>query len=68
MQTEMGAALDAARTGLALAEAVVAGAETGQIPEEARTLLAEGCAGFSACGAALDLAQAEQIAAAWRLR
>jgi tetratricopeptide (TPR) repeat protein len=66
MQREMGAALEAARTRLLLAEAEVAVAQTGCIPEKARTLLAEARAGFSSCRAALDLAQAEQIAAAWR--
>ena len=62
----MGAALDAAHTRLLLAEAVVAGAQTGCIPDEARMLLAEAQAQFAVSGAALDLAQAEQIPAAWR--
>jgi hypothetical protein len=68
MQTEMGAALEAARTRLALAEAVVAGAQAGHIPEEARTLLAEARAGFAACGAAGDLNRVEQLVAAWQTR
>jgi hypothetical protein len=68
MQMEMGAALEAARPRLALAEAVVAGAQARHIPEEARTLLAEARAGFAACGAAGDVARAEQVAAAWQMR
>src|SRR5205807_2639757 len=59
------AALEAARTHLALAATLVARADHGNIPEEARTLLAKAQAQFSTSGAALDLAQAEQLAAAW---
>ena len=55
-------------TRLVLAEAVVAVAETGHIPEDARTLLAEARARFAACGAAGDLARAEQVAATWQTR
>jgi hypothetical protein len=54
--------------GLALAEALVAGAQAGHIPEEARTLLAEARAGFAACGAAGYVARAEQVTAAWQTR
>jgi hypothetical protein len=64
--TEIGAALEAARTRLTLAAALVMAAQSPRIPEEARTLLAEAQAQFITSGAALDLAQAEQIAAAWR--
>jgi tetratricopeptide (TPR) repeat protein len=58
--TEMGAALEAARTRLALAE-VLAGESGGDIPAEARTLLAEARAQFAASGAALDLAEADRL-------
>ena len=64
--TEMGTALEAARTRLALAEALAAQAYDGPVPDESRALLAEAQAQFATSGAAPDLAQAEQIAAAWR--
>jgi hypothetical protein len=61
----MGAALEAARTRLVLAEALVARAGGGSISEEARTLLAEAQVQFITSGAARDLAQAQQVAATW---
>jgi hypothetical protein len=65
MLTEMGALLEAARTRLALAEALAVAAQADGIPSDACTLLAEAQAQFAASGAALDLAQAQQQAAAW---
>jgi tetratricopeptide (TPR) repeat protein len=65
MQTTMGAALDAAITRLALAEALAAGTDPGFIPDEARALLADAQAQFAANGAAPDLARAEHLAAIW---
>jgi len=61
MQMEMGATLEAARTRLALAEAVLAGAQTGCIPEEARMLLAQSRAQFLASGAVRDLRDVERV-------
>ena len=66
--TEIGAALEAARTRLALAEALVQAAQSPRISEGARTLLAEAQAQFASSGAALDLAEAEQVVVAWRDR
>jgi hypothetical protein len=62
MLTEKGMALEAARTRLALAEALVR-ASSGDIPAEARTLLAEAKAQFAASGAARDLVEAERLEA-----
>jgi hypothetical protein len=52
-------ALEAARTRRVLARALIAGSQGEAGPAEARALLAAARAGFVACGAALDLAQAE---------
>jgi hypothetical protein len=64
----MGTALEAARTRVVLAEALIARAATVEIPEAARQLLSDAQAQFARSGAALDLAQAEQLAAAWATR
>jgi tetratricopeptide (TPR) repeat protein len=64
-QVERGAALEAARTRLVLAEALWAQGERGNMPDEARTALAEARAQFAASMALLDLAEAEQVAHAW---
>jgi tetratricopeptide (TPR) repeat protein len=65
LQLEMDAALEAARTRLLLAQTLAT--ETGRagIPAEARMLLIQAQAQFVVSGAALDLAQAEQLATAW---
>jgi tetratricopeptide (TPR) repeat protein len=68
MQTGMGTALEAARTRLILAGVLWRRTEGRVIPEEAQTLLVEACATFVRSGAALDLAQAEQLAEAWATR
>jgi hypothetical protein len=65
MQAERGAALEAARTRLVLAEALTATGGTGSVSAEAHTLLTEAQAQFAVSGAALDQAQAAQVAAAW---
>jgi hypothetical protein len=65
MQTERGAALEAARTRLALAEALVAVSGSESFPSQARTLLNETCVQFSASGAALDRLRAAQLSSAW---
>lgn len=63
----MDAAVEVARTRLVLAEALASGAEhRSTLPEDARALLAEAHAGFVACGALLDLSQAERVAVAWK--
>jgi tetratricopeptide (TPR) repeat protein len=67
-QEAMGTALEAARTRVVLAEALIARAAMVEIPEEARQLLSEAQAQFSKSGAALDLARAEDLAAAWETR
>jgi hypothetical protein len=59
--TDVGAALEAARARLALAEALA----TVEISPETRRLLTEARAQFAASGAVLDLDQAEQLAATW---
>jgi tetratricopeptide (TPR) repeat protein len=64
-QTELGAALQAARTRVALAGTLVRRAKAGPVPDEARRLLADAQAQFAASGAALDLFQAQQAALAW---
>jgi tetratricopeptide (TPR) repeat protein len=64
MQTAMGAALEAARTRLALARALAV-AGSGVSGDEARALAVEARAQCAASGAALDLAQAEQLVAEW---
>jgi hypothetical protein len=64
----LGAALEAARTRLLLAQALGAREAQGPIPHEAKAHLAAAQAQFVASGAALDLAQAEQLAAAWETR
>ncbi len=63
-QRELGANLEAARSRLALAQALVMVAAPA-IPAEARTLLSDAQAQFVRSGAALDLAQAQAAAAAW---
>ena len=68
LQTQMGVALEAARTRLVLAEVLVAGAGRARIPEEVRTLSEHAQAQFAARGAALDLARAGQVTALWRGR
>jgi hypothetical protein len=68
LQTEIGSALEAARTRVALTEALVAKVGRGTIPAEARELLAAAQAQFATSGATLDLAEAEQVAAAWATR
>jgi len=65
---EMGAALEAARTRLALDETLVASAGTADVPHEARTLLAEAHAQFVASGATLDQARSDQLATVWDSR
>jgi transcriptional regulator with XRE-family HTH domain len=65
IQMDRRAALEAARTRLALAEALVAGAGIGHIPAEARTLLREAQAQFATSGAALDEVYAERLTAQW---
>jgi hypothetical protein len=57
-------ALEAARTRLVLAQAVASTARH-TAPDEARALLTSAHASFAATGAALDLARAEQLQAAW---
>jgi hypothetical protein len=64
---EIGAALEAARTRLALAEALVAVGGTGSIPAPARTLATEAQAQFAASGAVLDEAAVTQLLALWEL-
>jgi hypothetical protein len=68
IQREVGAQLDAARTCLTLAEALEAGAENRGSQAETRALLTTAQAQFSASGAALDLARAEELAATWVMR
>jgi tetratricopeptide (TPR) repeat protein len=68
LQEAMGTALEAARTRVVLAEALSARAATGEVPAEARQLRSAAQAQFARSGAALDLAQAEQLAAAWATR
>jgi hypothetical protein len=65
IQGEFGFALDAARTRLALAEVLVAGAGARAVPQEALALVAGARAQCAASGAARDVAHAEQLAAAW---
>jgi hypothetical protein len=65
LQLELGAALEAARTRLLLAEALVQAAGDGRVPAEALTLVDDARAQFATSGAALDLARAEQLSAAW---
>jgi hypothetical protein len=60
LQLELGAALEAARTRLWLAQALAAGG--GTFPDEARTLLTDARAQFSRSGASVDLAEAERVA------
>ncbi len=59
--TEIGAALEAARTRLVLAGALMSGAGERDIPEEARMLLREARDQFAASGAVLDLAHHERL-------
>jgi transcriptional regulator with XRE-family HTH domain/tetratricopeptide (TPR) repeat protein len=68
LQVERGAALEAGRTRLVLAEALVHLAGDGCLPAEACTLVTEARAQFAASGATLDLAQVEQLAATWATR
>ncbi len=65
---EMGAALEAARTRVVLAQALAVQAGHGLVPDEARALLAEATDQCAISGATLDLAQAEQLSALWRDR
>jgi hypothetical protein len=53
------------RARLVLAETLVVGATSGVVAVEARVLLEEARDQFAASGAALDLARAERLAAAW---
>ncbi len=64
-QTALGLALDAARTGVALAATLLAGSGSADASAEALLLLAQARTQFAASGALLDLAQAEQLAARW---
>ena len=66
--TEMGAALEVARTRALLAETLAAQADGEPIPAEARALPSEALVQFTASRAALDLARAEQMAVSWRER
>jgi hypothetical protein len=68
LQEETGAALEAARTRLVLAETLVAQAGQSGVPDEARVLLAAARTQFATSGAALDLARAEQLAVARGVR
>jgi tetratricopeptide (TPR) repeat protein len=68
VQAEMGAALEAARTRRTLAVVLAGAAAPGGLPDEAIALLSEAQAQFATSGAALDLAQAEQLAATWAAR
>jgi tetratricopeptide (TPR) repeat protein/transcriptional regulator with XRE-family HTH domain len=65
LQLELGAALEAARTRLLLAEALAEATEAVRVPAEALTLLGEAHAQFATSGAAPDLARAEYLSAAW---
>jgi tetratricopeptide (TPR) repeat protein len=68
-QMELDAALEAARTRLVLTEALVAASGTAtSVCAEAWTLTAEAQAQFAASGAALDLAAAARMVAAWEVR
>jgi hypothetical protein len=68
LQTEMGVALEAARTRMVLAATLMASTERRDVVPKACALLADAQAQFAASGAALDLAQAEQLAMAWAAR
>jgi hypothetical protein len=68
VQIEHGAALDAARTRVLLAETLVCATEAGSTPDEARALLVEARSQFTTSGAALDLTRVEHLAAAWAAR
>jgi hypothetical protein len=61
----MGTPLEAARTRLVLAEALRTRSTQVAAAGEAAALLAPARAQFTASGAALDLAEAEQVAANW---
>jgi tetratricopeptide (TPR) repeat protein len=65
VQVEIGTALEAARTRMALAEGLVAGIGSGEILAEARMLLAAARAQFAASEAVLDLARADHLSTAW---
>jgi tetratricopeptide (TPR) repeat protein len=65
LQLELGAALEAARTRLLLAEALVEAAGHSPVPAEALTLLGEARVQFATSGAAPDVARAEHLSAAW---
>jgi hypothetical protein len=65
LQTEIGADLEGARTRLALAVMLIHGVVWETTTEEAQALLAAARSQFAASGAQLDLARAEQLAAAW---
>lgn len=68
VQLELSAALEAARTRLALAETLVATARPADAPPEARMLLAEAQAQFASSRATRDVALADQMTRAWGLR
>ncbi len=63
-QMAIGAALEAARTRLALAQALMAQAEPTAIPVEAQTLLGVARAQFAMSGVTQDLAQTEHLTTA----
>jgi transcriptional regulator with XRE-family HTH domain/tetratricopeptide (TPR) repeat protein len=65
LQTEIGAALEAARTRVVLATSLGRKAERETLAEEADALLAAARSQFIASGARLDLARAAQLAATW---
>jgi hypothetical protein len=61
----MGAALEAARTQLVLAEVLNTGVGQGHIPKEAIGLVAQARERFLAVGAQWDLSEAKRIVTAW---
>ncbi len=67
LQTEIGAALEGARTRLVLASTLMCRTDQRGIGEEAHALLTAARSQFIASGALLDLAQADQLAAAWTI-
>jgi tetratricopeptide (TPR) repeat protein len=64
-QIALGAGLEAARTRLILAEALVGAGGGVPVPDDARTLLAEALTQFTVSGALLDVVQATEAAAEW---
>jgi hypothetical protein len=65
IQVDLGAALEAARTRLALAHTLLAGTGNGSIPDEAQVLVAEAQTRFLGSGCAGDLAQAQWLLSTW---